>query len=684
MKRLWPLCLLIVMILTLVPHHVPLWAQDDGTDSPYRVNVLAIDDSRYPTLDMALSVVNPITGEAVEGLLPTDFVITADGVPLEVTKFDTNPAANRPLQLMIVLDLTSSVSQSEFENMRTAAIALIRTLKVSDEVGVMAIDNTSTRTLQPLFIDHNAAINAMFADGVGPVAGEVGNVVTDGLLRAVESFTETTPDVRPVVVLFTDVSDGSVGGETTLDTVEALAQQRGAAIYTIYFETENDDGLPVSEAPAELRSLGDTTGGLLLENTGELNPQLAGDYDDDARLPQLADRIAEILGSEYRLTLLSTLPSDNTIKNLSIVTNVNGITTAPATTFFRARNDIIEIGFEELENGQRVQLPVEVTVRVLASSTPIVRLQLYRIDNDSGDEILLANLPPENPVFTLTADDIPTGTLSLRVVGYDNSGDQGDAFLTLLVGNPNATLTFTPTFTLTPPPTLTATPTVTDTLPAINTVTTITPSPTTVVAAFNENESSPNEPFIPLAFVLMGIAGLLLASFGFWRFVRRYDRHTPTPPERPTLPRRPNPNDPTAAIPLPTLQQTVRLESTPDKAVWQKALENADTTAMPAIDAELAPRAVLIGKNNEHYILYEGENTIGRHSTNIVQILDATISRYHAVIEIYGASFVIQDWQASYPTTVNGKPLEKGERRALKHGDQVQFGATPLRLVFRE
>ncbi len=682
MKRLGSVCLLIILLLLTMVSSTRLAAQDDEPRSPYRVDVLAVNDSRYPTLDIYLSVVNPLTGEAVTDLLPTDFTLLADGEALAISTFDTDSTANRPLQLIIVLDLTSSVSLTEFENMRTAAISLIRTLNVADEVGIMAMDHTSTRTLQPLFIDHNAAINAMFGEDVGPVPGEVGNVVADGLLRAVEAFTETTPNVRPVVVLFTDVTNGSVGGESTLETVQALAQQRGAAIYTAYFETESDNGLPISAiAPQELVALANATGGLLLQSTGERNPQLVGDYNDDASLPQLAERIAAILEAEYRLTVLSPLPSDNTIKDLNISVNIEGTTTQPISTFFRARNDILEIAFDGLQNGQRVQLPIDVRVRVLASSRPVVRLQLYRIDNDSGDEILLADLAPANPVFSLTSEAIGAGTLSLRAVAYDDTGEQNDTFLTLLVGNPNATPTFTPTSTLTLPPALTATPTVTDTLPAINT-TTPTPSVTPTLADANdENRNSPNAPFIPLVLALVGIGGMLLASFGFWRFIRRPDR---TPTERPTVPRRPSPNDPTASIPLSSLQQTMRLESTPDKGIWQKALENADTTAMPATESELAARAILIGKKNEHYILYEGENTIGRHGTNIVQILDATVSRYHAVLEIYGDDFFIQDWQASYPTSVNGKPLEKGERRALSHGDQIQFGATPLRLVLRK
>ncbi|PJF43628.1 MAG: hypothetical protein CUN55_08115 [Phototrophicales bacterium] len=679
MKRLLFFCL-IILLISFFPSQLIIKAQDEVP--PFRVDILAVDDSRYPNLDIALSVVNPITGEAVTDLLPTDFSFTTDGTPLEITKFDTNPEANRPVHLIIVLDLTSSVSQIEFENMRTAAINLIRTLRVSDEVGILAVDNTTTRTLQPLFIDHNAAINAMFAEDVGPVAGEGGNVIADGLLRAIETFTQTSPDVRPAVVLFTDVTNGNVSGEADLEAVETLAQQRGAAIYTVYFETENEDGIPISRtAPQELVMLANATGGLLLEATGEANPQLRSDYNDDAKLPDLADQIAAILSHEYRVTLLSTIPSDNTIKNLNITANIRGTITPPTTTFFRARNDIIEITFEELENGQRVQLPIDIRVRVLTSSNPIVRLQLYRIDNNSGEEILIAELPVDNPIYQLQPEDAPTGTLSLRVVGYDNSGDQGDAFLTLLVGNPSVTLTFTPTHTLTPPPTLTSTPTVTDTLPFVSTVSS-TPSPTIVPTSNDETNTSANEPFIPLLLVVIGIFGIALASIGFWQWFRRHD-HPQSPPDRPTLPRRPNPNDPTAAIPLSTLQQTVRLESTPDKAVWKKALENADTTAQPPIDSELSPRAILIGKKNEHYVLYEGENTIGRHSTNMVQILDATVSRYHAVIEIYGDTITIQDWQASYPTMVNGKPLEKGERRKLSHGDQIQFGATPLRLVLR-
>jgi len=101
-------------------------------------------------------------------------------------------------------------------------------------------------------------------------------------------------------------------------------------------------------------------------------------------------------------------------------------------------------------------------------------------------------------------------------------------------------------------------------------------------------------------------------------------------------------------------------------------------------DLGLVVKAFLIGANDEQYPLYEGENTIGRHGTNMVQIMDATSSRYHAVIEIHGDVYDYVDWRTGQPSVINDHPLAPNEHHILRDGDQIKIGMTVLRFVIHQ
>ena len=70
--------------------------------------------------------------------------------------------------------------------------------------------------------------------------------------------------------------------------------------------------------------------------------------------------------------------------------------------------------------------------------------------------------------------------------------------------------------------------------------------------------------------------------------------------------------------------------------------------------------------------------TIGRHSSNQVQITDQRASRYHCVIEKTGEGLVIRDLDSSNGTKVNGRVIKSVR---IGDGDVVQIGATLLKVV---
>ena len=72
--------------------------------------------------------------------------------------------------------------------------------------------------------------------------------------------------------------------------------------------------------------------------------------------------------------------------------------------------------------------------------------------------------------------------------------------------------------------------------------------------------------------------------------------------------------------------------------------------------------------------------TIGRHSSNVLVLDHPRVSRYHAVIEQFGARFRLRDLNSDNGTFVNGKRVEK--EVWIKEGDEIRVAS--FRLVFQE
>ncbi len=77
----------------------------------------------------------------------------------------------------------------------------------------------------------------------------------------------------------------------------------------------------------------------------------------------------------------------------------------------------------------------------------------------------------------------------------------------------------------------------------------------------------------------------------------------------------------------------------------------------------------------ESYRLTSDKLTLGRDTSNSVQIGDATVSKKHCVIESVNDSFELIDLDSHNGTFVNGIPVK---RRPLAHGDVIRLGHSEL------
>ena len=85
-------------------------------------------------------------------------------------------------------------------------------------------------------------------------------------------------------------------------------------------------------------------------------------------------------------------------------------------------------------------------------------------------------------------------------------------------------------------------------------------------------------------------------------------------------------------------------------------------------------RLLLTTPEGQQIVELGAHNSLGRHPTNSIQLLDKIVSKEHCVIEKRGDGFVLRDLGSLNGTYVNGERVV-GER-GLAHGDELALGSS--------
>jgi len=88
-------------------------------------------------------------------------------------------------------------------------------------------------------------------------------------------------------------------------------------------------------------------------------------------------------------------------------------------------------------------------------------------------------------------------------------------------------------------------------------------------------------------------------------------------------------------------------------------------------------RLILLTNEGQQAIDLRPVNSLGRHPSNTIQLLDKIVSKEHCIIEQRGQEFVLRDLGSLNGTYINNERV-RGEQ-GLKHGDEIALGATRAR-----
>src|SRR4051812_19942878 len=88
-------------------------------------------------------------------------------------------------------------------------------------------------------------------------------------------------------------------------------------------------------------------------------------------------------------------------------------------------------------------------------------------------------------------------------------------------------------------------------------------------------------------------------------------------------------------------------------------------------------RILLATPEGQQVVELRDHNSLGRHPSNTIQLLDKIVSKEHCILERRVNGFTLRDLGSLNGTYINGERVV-GEQD-LKHGDDIALGATRAR-----
>ena len=261
-------------------------------EGPLTVRIDSLSLSQFPQVQSTVTVLDP-TGNPVVGLPPEAFQASAEGEALPVRGVASATDQGLGIGIVLAIDLSGSMGGQPLAEAKQAAKALIDQLGPSDQVAILAFDDT-VRVVQ------------QFAQDRQILTGAIDNLATGGntaLYEAVARSVELAAQngsPRRVVVLLSDGRDEGTQSGFDQSASLAAAKKAGVSVFAI--------GLGARIEQAYLEELVRTAPGQLM-----LAPEAEG-------LTGLYQTIGAILRHQYVLTFdASSLPLGGTLSLLVTV-----------------------------------------------------------------------------------------------------------------------------------------------------------------------------------------------------------------------------------------------------------------------------------------------------------------------------------------------------------------------------
>jgi VWFA-related protein len=259
-------------------------------------------------------------GRAISGLKPSDFLITENGQPREVTEVTTTRA---PFNLVLLLDVSGSVEE-RLDFIRKAATSFVNTVGSEDRVAIISFRD-DVQVISDFTTDKH-----LLAERLKEIEAGGATAVYDSLAYTLVNTLRPLRGQRTAIVILSDGDDNR--SFVPFNNVLEATVESGALIYPLYIPSglipasgateATDTADPVRNRFLTLTSRADTEGRKLAEVSG-------GVYYPVTRLDELQrayDDVVAQLRTSYTVSYTSAATDAASAQRVRVRVNREGAT----------------------------------------------------------------------------------------------------------------------------------------------------------------------------------------------------------------------------------------------------------------------------------------------------------------------------------------------------------------------
>jgi len=598
----------------LTAHYVEIIPGNDGIS--YQVKIyLSVLDSGKP--------VNELTQDAL--------AVQEDGQKVEIQSL--SPLTEEPLNIVFVMDTSTSMSETDIKNAKDAANTFIARLKPDDRIAFITFDSNAKNQVDELTNDHQKIAdiinNKIFA------TRETGTCLYDAAYSALRLFSPQPNGSRAVILLTNGKDEKAIGvrcSDHTSDEIIAMASEGDlrAPLYVIGLQVDekSDEGVKNLEI---LQNFANQTGGLYINHTSS------------SKLANTFDTLSTQFRGQYILTYTSaSLPgAHNVIVSLNDPNRPDPLDSDARK--FSLPTLSPHITFTSPIEGENVIDLLKIAVTLTTQGEAIVERVTFEVNGSIEGE---DDTKPYE--IELDATKYPAGLMTISVTAYGaNNTELARSSINAIRADATE---------------------VEEVIPVIE----VTQLPETTLPS---GTPANNNSMVVTAVTLSALSIVAIGALIFF-LLRQQKRATIRDLE--DFIDGDSPLPPMQGIPMYARTDKSRnaneADVTPD-VLGMLTVEASDDVSLIGHSVEITTPLVTLGRSADNDIVFPEDKPVSRHHAEIYQISGNLYLREVNTVDVSGTAR-----PPKYGTYLNKKPMGPDPAQ-LKTGDEIQLGKR-VRLKF--
>lgn len=250
----------IVLIAVILYTRINALAQSNADLIAHYVEVTSGNDGISYTVNVYISALD--SGNPISELKPEALVMKEDGQKVEIQSL--RPLKEEPINIVLVMDTSASMSETDMTNAKSAATAFIDRLKPNDQIALITFDTSAKNQVDQFTNDHQKIADIL--SNKTNATREDGTCLYDATYSALRMFTPNLTGTRAVILLTNGKDETSIGAKCSDHTAEeviAIASESDlrAPLYVIGLEVD-EKGEEGKKNVEILQNFANKTGGL--------------------------------------------------------------------------------------------------------------------------------------------------------------------------------------------------------------------------------------------------------------------------------------------------------------------------------------------------------------------------------------------------------------------------------------